>query len=77
MTGFTIEKNVSMMPRKSWNADGLFGTLRQMQPSESVFCRDFTHARTAGTIGYARKKLPGVKFSARKVEGGVRIWRIA
>jgi hypothetical protein len=46
----------------------------EMEVGDSILLEQ---KKASGIGSYAQKCLPGAKFSTRKVEGGIRIWRLA
>jgi hypothetical protein len=77
MTEFKIEKGVPM-PGGRGRASALLDTLRQMEPGDSLFRASAASGSAVhNVLQYLRRRETGKKWTARKVEGGWRIWRIA
>lgn len=76
MADFKIEKNIDLPPPKT-NATKY--PFRGMAVGDSIFVssEDGSHGR-AGNAAYnwGRRESPQVKFATRRVDGGIRIWRI-
>ena len=73
MSDFKIEKGIPMPHKKT-----LYPT-HEMEVGDSFFvpCSDEKKTRTQNRISNAYIKRHGAgKFSSRRVEGGVRVWRI-
>lgn len=75
---FDIEKGVPPLP-KTYNARKYPFSL--MEESDSFFITSddsgiLQRRLTASCAGFSKRN-PGKKFSVRKVDGGVRVWRIA
>lgn len=73
---FEIEKNVPIPKQKNNGA-----TLKYPWPTMAVEDSFFRSDTTSGKLGtaarnWAIRREPTWKFTARTVEGGVRIWRI-
>lgn len=72
---YTIEKGVPM-PSAQNKRSGFTETLLRMEPSDSVFFGGFVStAQFSSRMNTAKSK--GYRFTVRKVEGGVRVWRVA
>lgn len=69
MSLFQIEKNVPLEPYKHIYPFG------EMNIGESFIATESRKARTALSM-YCRRH-PGREFKTRKVDGGIRIWRVA
>ena len=69
-----IDKNVPM-PRPDASPVAKY-PWRDMEVGDSFFVAGKTMKQFAGIPGSASRKY-GKKFSARSVEGGVRVWRVA
>jgi hypothetical protein len=68
---FAIEKGVPIpLPKKAGKYPW-----RTMEVGDSFFVANVGHKDFATNASQARKRT-GFKFTLRKVEGGVRIWRI-
>jgi hypothetical protein len=66
-----IEENIPMPePRKTW-------PFKDMDVGHSVFFQGETTQGKAGMAARAYAQVSRKKFSARAVDGGVRIWRTA
>lgn len=68
---FKIERGVSIPPDRRGAAIYPFG---EMAPGDSFLAPNGANAIRAAH-GYGKRH--GQRFTSRKVEGGVRIWRIA
>jgi hypothetical protein len=68
-----IEKNVPV-PTESAKAKYPF---RTMVVGDSFFVESDTKGRTVTKLLSATRNYPDRKFTARQVEGGVRVWRTA
>jgi len=67
----------SGIPLPAVRGSGFTEALSAMEIGQSVLMSDVTSSSLASVrYAYVSKKL-GRKFSARKVEGGIRVWRIA
>jgi len=82
MNKYVIETNIPMpIARRDQKGTGLKGCLLKMNVGDSVFLPGKTMHYASGAIGNAKKqiRLDGgdANYSARTVEGGVRIWRVA
>lgn len=69
---YKIEKGIPL-PKKITYMSGLTTTARKLKKGESFFC-PLTMKQIHGSLRHAR--IDGVKFTARSVNGGVRVWRI-
>jgi hypothetical protein len=69
-TSIKIEKGVPMPIGRS---TGITATLRAMEPGDSIFLPNGKHTNVRGLM----QRVPSAKFTARTVEGGLRIWRLA
>ena len=73
-----IDKNVAK-PNNSYGNKS--GTLAEMEVGDSIFDEGVECVSTAASKWYAAAQQfglkNGVKFSGRKVENGIRIWRVA
>lgn len=47
-----------------------------MEIGDSFFVKGLDSGRFSSTICYAKVKNPGMNFTSRTVDGGVRVWRI-
>lgn len=71
--GFVIDSGIPMPVPKS---RGFSATLRQLQVGQSFIVSGArSTSGCSGSIGNV-KRTTGFEFAARRVEGGVRIWRI-
>jgi hypothetical protein len=70
---FVIEKGV---PFPGPQGRGLFGAVRRMEVGDSIFVADGKQ-NTVSATGSAIGRRTGRKFMTRKVEGGIRIWRVS
>lgn len=88
MTEIKIEKNIPIPKSKTGEARVLTGfpkILSQMEIGDSIFIlveesdmkRQFSLISGKAYSAARRKGFEGRKYSARRVEGGVRLWRIA
>lgn len=69
-----IEKGI---PLPTQRANGLSAAFRTMHVGDSVFLAGKASSSNVSPLyGYVAR-LTKRKFSARKVDGGVRVWRIA
>jgi hypothetical protein len=50
--------------------------LERMETGDSVFLAGGKGSSLSPIIAYFRKQIPGIRFTVRSVEGGVRVWRI-
>jgi hypothetical protein len=76
MSKFVIEDSVPLVrANRPRTLDGLTGTFRKMQAGQSFMLRsgEFKHVSTF----YSAAKVAQTKIAIRKVDGGIRIWRIA
>lgn len=79
MTEYKIETNVPLPPKASGRrvkGGGIKGLLTSMNVGDSIFLPGRTHAYASGTCTNAQKA-SGFKYTARKVDGGLRIWRVS
>lgn len=76
MTEIKIEKGIPLPPRPRKGGRPVNSVFRQMEIGDSVFM-DKPTARAAGGYYGRVARETGWKFTARTVEGGVRVWRIA
>lgn len=72
-----IERNIPM-PESSKKLHKITATLRSMEVGDSVLITDKTTAQVTDYMKKARttKEHQFWHFAYRKVEGGIRIWRI-
>jgi len=81
MSEFKIEKGVPLLPKGSGRGPsptkgtGFKALLNSMEVGDSVFRPGWNARRASGAVATATKD-GGFKFAQRKVEGGIRIWRI-
>lgn len=71
MSDYVIEKDVPIPPQQ-WAKNGLTYALRHMEVGDSVMAPGKKVSSIAASAGRLKPK----KFTARTVDGGVRIWRI-
>lgn len=69
MSELKIEKGIPLPPVRP----GISSTLRSTEVGDSVFLPGY---KTTGAVRGILANLTG-KFAARKVDGGVRVWRVA
>lgn len=69
-TELVIEKGIPLPPR---GATGVSSVLRSMVVGDSVL---LPGTKTTTNLGGFFSKLKPMKFAARTVDGGTRIWRI-
>jgi hypothetical protein len=73
-TTYTIEDGISPPPH---SPRGLSGILQKMQPGQSVLVHGRTSHSISGTIYLVRRNAQdGRKYMTRKIEGGIRVWRV-
>jgi len=70
---YIIEKDVPFLAK---GGDGLKGHLCLCEVGDSIFVAEGNSNRVGAAGRNAAKSKPGIKFTTRTVEGGVRIWRI-
>ena len=68
-----IEKNIDLWPRKAVRV--CVYPLHDMEVGDSIFVYDFA-ASSARVQAAKHQRQFGTKFESRKVEGGIRIWRV-
>lgn len=70
-----IEHGIPIPKKGTRNKSGMSVVIRSMQVGDCVF---FGGKQMSGIYGYLRTaQILGYKFTCRKVDGGVRVWRIA
>lgn len=74
MTDLKIEKDVPLPPRSS--GDSKKSVLWRMSVGDSVLVTDASQSVVAARAKSVANR-SGYKFATRKVEGGVRVWRVA
>ena len=76
---YEIEKGVPIPVKKSGAGMGPFSqTAEALDVGDSFVCDYVAKCSTAqGLLQHIRRKHPKRSFTTRKVEGGVRVWRIA
>lgn len=55
----------------------LSGSLRRMGIGDSILFPSVHSASLQSILSRLRKGSPGLKFTSRKTEGGIRVWRLA
>lgn len=76
---FEIEKNVPLPPARI--RDGVATEMRKVLPTmkvgESFFVPDGKRDSIRVTIfKWAKENAPDKKFTARRADGGIRVWRV-
>ena len=74
MSNLKIESGIEIPP-PIYNR-GLSETLKSMEVGQSVFIEGGTHSKTSSSTSFLRKRY-GMRFTTRRQDNGVRIWRIA
>ena len=76
MSKFVIEDSVPMISKnRPKQLDGLTGTFRKMQAGQSFLVRHGEYRHLSAF--YTSAKAADTKIAIRKVDGGIRIWRLA
>jgi hypothetical protein len=80
MTKIVIEKGVPLSASQylgcKQNPDSLKGTMRRMDVGDSIL-PPTSAAVTRATASILNREFSDRRYVCRKVEGGVRIWRVA
>lgn len=76
---YQIETGVPLPAVKGKAGTGRFGALAALEVGQSIFepNYDVSHRSAYASTRNVMRKYPGRKFSSRKVDGGLRVWRIA
>ena len=73
---YVIEKDIPIPPATS-RYSGVLEVMRQMEVGDSILIGDMNASAVNGKIAYAKRAGIAAKFSIRKQEVGIRVWRIA
>ena len=76
MSKYVIEDGIPLPKRKGGPGSKPKYPFRQMDVGDSFLCRD-VNQKTLSWAARICSKRHGMKFATRKVDGGVRVWRIA
>lgn len=80
MKDFKIDKGIPLPDMAQGNhsrkGNGFKGLLCSMEVGDSVFRQGWSCARASGSVAPAKKE-SGFTFATRRVDGGVRIWRVS
>lgn len=84
MSKFVIEKGVEIPKKKAGPGSESMYPFAQMEPGDSFFipASGITQKNLQRRMATAAKRtgsarIPGSKWTTRKVEGGIRVWRVA
>jgi hypothetical protein len=72
-----IERNVQMPPAEGGPGRKCRYPFSDMAVGESLFAKDENSAGSLAMAAYAYAHRSGKKFSARKADGGCRVWRVS
>ena len=56
---------------------GIRGLIRKLRPGQSIFLPQYKETSSISTSRWRVSKETGAKFVTRKVDGGVRLWRVS
>lgn len=77
---FKIEKNIPLPEHQRGRRNGSGKNqmiLKSMEVGDSIFIKNGNQVKVANLFQVAAKSLgTGMKIATRKVEGGVRVWRV-
>jgi len=76
MSEYAIEKGIKM-PRKVRVSKRSKYPFKEMEVGDSTFIEGKRASDLGSSISYIRKIFPGRAYATRRVEGGVRVWRVA
>jgi hypothetical protein len=80
MSKYVIEKgvpfNAIQFLGRSQNPDSLKGTMRRMDVNDSIL-PPTSAVVTRATASVLNREFPDRRYVCRKVDGGVRVWRVA
>lgn len=71
-----IEKGIPIPDAKPRQPRGVSALVRQMEVGDSIFYPNRTSVQMGAIMAAWKRFVPTYKFTARNVEGGVRVWRI-
>ncbi len=66
---FKVESGVTQMPRSKY-------PFASMKIGDSFFAPNLIASKVRASAGAYAQRFPGFFFSVRKVEGGIRVWRV-
>lgn len=73
---YAIEDNVPLPPPGEGRVT-LPAVLRQMKPGQSVLVTDRKRESVLSQVAAMKRAYPATKWTTRRTEEGVRVWRIA
>lgn len=76
---FKIEKNIPVPPKGNKKKKSRKYPLDKMEVGDSFFIKGYTlkkYRNISSTIFLHKKRNPGAVFTVRKMEGGIRVFRI-
>jgi len=76
VNGYQIEDGIPP-PSARGKANGITNVIRKLQIGQSVLFSQYKHSNQVSTLRRTVEKETGCKTIARKVDGGVRIWRLS